>query len=67
MVAAQEAAKLLSMGIQLQPHPEGFEIAFVLPERTGAALGLLAIGGAGGGIALWSCRRFEAGGFKRTQ
>ena len=40
-VAAQEAeAKRASLGAQIRPHAEGGEIAGLLPDRTGAAVGL---------------------------
>ncbi len=38
-VAAQAEAKPVSMGLRLKPHAEGGEVAVVLPNRTGVAVG----------------------------
>jgi C-terminal processing protease CtpA/Prc len=39
-VAAQAVAKPVSMGIRIKPHEEGAEIIAMLPNRTGAAVGM---------------------------
>ena len=39
-VAAQAAAKPVSLGVKLQVSPEGAEVAEMLPDRTAAAVGL---------------------------
>lgn len=38
--AAQTPAKPVAMGIQLKAHAEGAEVTAMLPEGTGAAMGL---------------------------
>ncbi len=39
-VAAQAAGKPVSMGAQLRGTPEGAEVVAMLPDRTGAAIGM---------------------------
>lgn len=38
-LAAQAAAKPVSLGLQIQVKPDGPEIVAMLPDRTGAAIG----------------------------